>query len=343
METSTNYSLAMITQRTAETLAEDGLRTPHTVMEPLLRLNTLLVRLPLDSIQKIDERADAQARTGALEFYNSLNIRNRNIVQLAFNQNFTNCMVLGLISGVSIGMTAAPAIGGLIAGGPGAFLGFVIGTTVSSLVGAVSGMIAACVQTTVLIKCDVSYQEWVAEQKLMLRYESYIEYIHAYNTNARELLCPISQDFPQIPVRSPNGHIYDKSSIEEYLDRKERSMQHTLMVMKNEGHSDEEIQQYHEELKTFICPFRGPYFTKDQLVYDRSFSLQMRRKLSAVIDEMALEERHKAIGMEILIASLKKTDNMIMAQKIALLYQKMGPLGLSVQQQAECIERVMNE
>lgn len=309
--------------------------------EPLLRLESLLLRLPLDSISQIDSRADDRAVHGVLNFYRQLSVINQQTVSVAVYKNVTNCLVLGLIAGMTSGMSLGPLLGGMFWGGPGAFFGFVIGSTVSGLVGMVSGIAAGCIQTAVLIKQDLSYQEWIAEQKLQFRYESYREYINSYFPEAGEFLCPISQDFPQTPVRSPNGHVYDKEAIEIYLDLKEAHLAQVLRQLSEENIPADPL--FIEELKGSFCPFRGAYFTKDQLVYDRDFALRMRRKLSGLIEEMSLAERHRALGMDILIASLKKTENMITSQKIALLYQKMGPLGLSLEQQAECIQRVLNE
>lgn len=339
-----NYTYARRTQQQAESLRGCGVSVSHRVSEPLLRLNALLVRLPLDSISQIDARADARANYGALNFYNQLSVINQNTISVAVYKNVTNCLVLGLVAGVTSGMTLGPVIGGIFWGGLGAFFGFILGTTISGVVGAISGIAAGCIQTAVIIQQDLSYQEWIAEQKLQLRYESYQEYIQAYFPTAAEFLCPISLDFPQTPVRSPNGHVYDKQAIEEYLDMKEARLAEVIQHVANEGRTgDPVIEQRIEEIRNTFCPFRGPYFTKDQLVYDRDFALRMRRKLNELIGEMSLEERHRAIGMEILIASLKKTENMVMSQKIALLYQQMGPLGLSLEQQSECIQRVLNE
>lgn len=307
-----------------------------------LRLNDLMLRYPLDSIQRIEERASSQADTSVLTYYRGLSPESQNTVSVLFKHNCRHIVTISVITGCAVGAAVPTLIGACIAGGPGALIAFAIGFPITFIMSLITGLSASAIQTMVHIKHDETYIRWVEQAKLDCCYESYITYLRAYFPNSNEFFCPISGDFPKVPCRCPNGYIYDRASIEEYLDRKEQYIAFRMSAINEMDIEVERRAQALQELQSTVCPFRGSYYTKEELVYDPNFARVLRQKLSNFIDEQPMLDRQIAIGLGALITSLKRTENLIKSQKVAILTSRMAPLGLSIEKQSELIAEIID-
>jgi|GEM_PF-2767489 len=80
----------------------------------------------------------------------------------------------------------------------------------------------------------------------------------------QDVFCSITLTIPEIPVFSPHDkerkYVFEKSAIEKHLD----NVDNTITKATLSGASQEKIA----ELRTTYCPFRGPAFTKKELVTD---------------------------------------------------------------------------
>lgn len=284
------------------------------------------------------------APNGIMSYYNQLPARDQRLVKVIYENNATNSVIIGLSSGFATGVTVCPAVGGMIGGPTGAFVATLIGVVFGPLIGGAAGLIAGSISTTISIKADNSYRQWVELAKHESRYQAYKDYITAYFPNNQEFFCCISGDFPQIPVRSPNGHIYDQESIHAWLDQQEAHIAQGERRMRFNGVDPVLIANQRIYMQqTAICPFSGPYFTKNDLIYDRQFALLLRQKLTDYLATCQQQNPHAAMAMELLITSLKRTENMIVSRKVAILTQRMHSLNMSENQISAAIQRILND
>lgn len=322
---------------------DEGLRDlPPIALGVALRVNDLMLKYPLDSIDNVEQRAVCHTDTSVLSFYRSSTPENQRVISVLFQHNCRHIVTISVITGCAVGASVPTLIGACVGGPPGALIAFLIGFPITFVMSLITGLSASAIQTMVHIKHDVTYIEWVEQAKREQRYESYVTYLKAYFPNDQEFFCPISGDFPKIPCRCPNGYIYDRASIEEYLERKEQYIAFRMASINEMDIPQERKDQALEELRSTVCPFRGPYYTKEELVYDARFALVLRKKLSDFIAERPMLERHVEVGLAALVLSLKRTENMIKAQKIAILTSRMAPLGLSIEKQSELIAEIVN-
>lgn len=115
------------------------------------------------------------------------------------------------------GAIAGGAAGFVLAGPPGIVPGAMTGMVVAGGISAVTSTILVFRKVPSLIMVDPKYHEWRAEKQRNNLLEIFDISIREHNS-LMDLYCPISADFPRVPVRAPCGHVYDKISIEKHLD-----------------------------------------------------------------------------------------------------------------------------
>ncbi|MGZ3632904.1 MAG: hypothetical protein ACXWM7_01065 [Parachlamydiaceae bacterium] len=255
-------------------------------------------------------------------------------------ETFANCTAIGAV------------VGGIVGGVTANLPGLIKGTALGGLLGA-SWALGTCAgkdlylngqYITCQIKQSEEYHNFLIElqkKEYTLFYKflkNYTEYIpDMYHDELAKRVCPITYDLPAYPVFAPHDtkrlHPYEKSEIEDVLAKKEKEIAAYLEKAKQFNTSQEEIDTQVRIMRENVCPFKGPYFTKNQLVYDPDYV-----KESIAV----LEEAHKHIlqnlppeedplvqlGLECLIAHYKKqhievTDKIV--KTFAIDAMKLGP------------------
>lgn len=117
-------------------------------------------------------------------------------------------------------------------------------------------------------------------------YELYLEFITNYfnslckkdQDKLQNYLCSFTLEVPFEPVFSPHDkmrhHPFERSEIEIHLANTEQK----IRIATESGYSQEKI----DEIKRGADPFRGEYFTKDQLVYDIKFCAKVIKELEKI-------------------------------------------------------------
>lgn len=95
--------------------------------------------------------------------------------------------------------------------------------------------------------------------------DNYIKFVDLKSAEQiDEVLCTFTATIPDIPVFSPYDtqrlHVYEKEAIEQHLDNIDKKITRATLS----GASQEVINQ----LRGTYCPYRGPAFTKNELVTD---------------------------------------------------------------------------
>jgi hypothetical protein len=130
------------------------------------------------------------------------------------------------------------------------------------------------------------------------QYKLFTNFIENYgkfvdNKTIREfadVFCSITMNIPEVPVFSPHDkqrkHVFEKSAIENHLDNVDNTITRAMLS----GASQEKIA----ELRTTYCPFRGPAFTKQELVTDikylRKVIVLVRESLKSISENVTSYE-----------------------------------------------------
>ncbi len=174
----------------------------------------------------------------------------------------------------------------------------------------VAGGIVYIVHTTKreVVNSDI-YLNWennLNEEKLKL-FNKVIKNDESFN----RFICKISNTFINTAVMAPNNLLYEKDLIEMWLDAKEKEIKEAI----ESGASSETI----EEMKKFVCPVRGKYFTKDQLVPYENYHSELEK---LVLEKIKNREKYLEIqlindGLRALLSTCESNRDNVFCQKLA--------------------------
>jgi len=315
---------------------------PDRVFGPAMRLDSLMRRYPITSIDAVDRQADTSVYVGILNFFRMSPMPLQNQLTIQFKSDLLVGWTIGMSAGMATGATTGSVTGAIIGGPPGAFLGGLFGMIIGGVLGLVLGISCTGLVTHIHVVTDRRYKLWIEMEKSNARYNVYVDYMRVYFPDCNEFFCPITHDFPIIPSRCPNGFIYDFEAITQHLDRCEDRIARTISSMREQGCAQHEIDEEVRVLKAHVCPSRGPYYTKAQLVHEPQFAITLRQKLVDFISNRDDILPHIRIGLEALITSLKLSHNVILSQKIAALSRHMNQYGLTQAQQTRMIAQLLD-
>ena len=97
----------------------------------------------------------------------------------------------------------------------------------------------------------------------------------------QDLMCPLTDDLITDPMKAPNGRIYEKKAILDWLEKKNREYPPERLAQLS-------YDERQEVLKNF-CPFRSGYFTQNQLnpdfEYHRRVAIALKKQFDQVLSE----------------------------------------------------------
>lgn len=319
----------------------------ESVLTPLQRdsayiQNLLMTRFPHNNIEGVDNDARARVNHCIVSFLNS----QTGEVQQAFSNLQKDNLIVGSAIGCPTGFVLGLAAGaipfGLIAGPPGLILGGLVGSIIGFFSGFVAAFSVSRIKSQIEIKSSSQYKAWLKAQVESSMYIPYVEYLRARFPNSNTFFCMIKSDYPEMPVRSPNGHIYDLASISEWLDRKWAYIETRVNEMHDSTASKEQRDATRAELaQTSVCPMRGAPFHKTELVYDTAFSLSLRDHLKELLEEDGDLNPNIRAGFQALIGSLNSSRTMVMAQKINELNRHMTEQRLPENEKVRLLNRLL--
>jgi hypothetical protein len=120
-------------------------------------------------------------------------------------------------------------------------------------------------------------EEYIIYLNFLKNYSSFFPQDEIRKIN--DFICCFTLDIPIEPVFSPHDtkklHVFEKAEIEKHLDSVNAEV-----ARAQASHSS---QSYINDLKNKACPFRGTPFSKEDLVYDHKYSLNVIHFLRAVL------------------------------------------------------------
>lgn len=149
--------------------------------------------------------------------------------------------------------------------------------------------------------------------------------------------CPVTLDVPEIPVRCPNGRVYEKKAIEDHLDQRWTAIQR----LRDSKCSPDRINA---ALET-VSPLRGRPFKKEDLKYAVEFSREAVRLLERVRNDIKSAHSSEAIvieGLKRLIRQYRVTHQAVTDETISLMTRDIFKLGGNDDQRRRIIEAYRN-
>jgi len=295
-----------------------------------LNINDLVKKYPLgnNGMEEFDQQLLQGIDVSRMKYLGTTTDKNKAVIKSQIASKSVDCMLIGGGIGLFTGGIVCGVAGGLVAGGGGALVGTLGGINAGFVVGIAIGAAVGATVGYVQITMDHSYLDWKAKAIQSESYAAYKAYIIREFEDADQFLCPISYDFPGIPVRTPQGHIYDLQSINEHIDAKlaEEKIMHAAFI--REHLTDAEKRRRQAEFDSSFCPFRGPRFSKSDLIYDAIYVRTLRAALDKHIQNRFDIPAEVMNGINAFIAALKRNHNMIIAQKIQIACERMDEVGL---------------
>lgn len=254
--------------------------------------------------------------------------RQRIIVKI--QERCTEGFIWGLIGGSYGGAAVGSILGGIISGPPGAFLGGSIGLVSGSAAGTTIGAAVGAAIQYVEIDKDNTYIIWKTACIDRNKYNAYKEKIKLIFPSCEDFICPISNDFPLIPVVSPNRHVYDYETITAWLNHKTEE-ERQLVASFSEQACLGCIRSAIDTARMNVCPMRGPYFTKEQLLYSYEFVTNLRNKLENYLQNQHCENRDPEVvaGLNAYLNTINSNSRMILVQRINAVSRRMDHMGLT--------------
>lgn len=272
-----------------------------------------LPRLPKPETTVTISKKDEQM----VEFYttNDRKVENQRVYRYQYEEygrlgfikvHIPDVLIFGIqrsIRGAIFGGVIGGAVGGgvgLCVGGPpvainGAILGAKIGGAAGGALGAVSGVIKGVAVHTLEIKHSTAFIDWKIKQVKEKVYPIFRKYLKDTDFEGMEgVICPISMDVITIPVWAPDGDIYDKDSIEQWIDQ--------VDAINNKKREDYECGKTKELDLLQTSPKRSVSFGKEDLRYDQKTLAKIYKKATEILKKGVklkdLDEKEGAVVVE---------------------------------------------
>lgn len=225
-------------------------------------------------------------------------------ISLKFKTSRFNEFVKGVAIGTLIGVGVGGAGGFALGGPPGAMAGGLLGGALGGTTGGTVVYIVFEITKSSKIKQDLTYKMF--KDRLVRQHT-----INIFNEQIKNdtvfdpLCCSLSYMLPEIPVKAPCGHVYDKAHIEDRLDRNELDDKEASALGGKEGHV---------YTPRSSCGSRyGVKFTKSDLVFEESHMTkiierclklrEIERKIGKDFDRGQLNRSILLQGLDAVLAS----------------------------------------
>lgn len=301
-------------------------------------INDLLDKYPLEgNIHDFDLNILRGVDVSRASFLRSATDAKVSVVRAKVHEKSVDSMLIGAGTGMAIGGVVGGVTGGCVMGPAGAIGGTSAGVLAGGLVGVSVGAAVGYGYGYLSITQDPLYKNWKTACLDSEQYQAYKMYISREMPNCNDFMCPISNDFPNIPVRSPSGHIYDLEHISEHLDRKYTERSAILARLTQSNYTQAQINTRLAEFDRTICPMRGEKFNKSDLVYDKLFTALMRRKFSQFLEGRERVPQNVIDTAERYVSELRRVNGVITAQHVTAAIRHMDRAGIRNQTQRELV------
>lgn len=168
-------------------------------------------------------------------------------------------------------------LGLLFGGAPGLVSGMKIGGDLGMTVGFLGGLYVGEVSARYHFERSNSYKKWVCKARENDIYSIYQNIIQNDERFDR-FVCMHTVDLITMPVKAPDGQIYEQEAIEMWIDKKEKELERC----RERGGSQEELN----EISMTISYVRACGFTKTDLIYHPQYFKSLDSLVKLKISEM---------------------------------------------------------
>ncbi len=233
-------------------------------------------------------------------------------IALTVSGIFLSYLIMGAAVGGAVGSLIGGGAGALITSGPGAVPGAVEGGKIGAVIGLIPGISFFTKNINVIVFRSPTYSNWVTKCRTDDVYSIYIKIIQEDGA-FDDYLCNITQDFPNMPVRCPNGYLYDKQAIESWVDRQTQQL-----LLDIEANRVNDI----EDSSRNICPRRIKGFAKEQLVFQNNFYEKLNSLVLEKLKENESNQSNELVkaGLNALLTANKENQEAIVGAHIGSLY-----------------------
>lgn len=240
--------------------------------------------------------------------YNSLHQEERAIIM---SNSVKTILVDGIVGG-TIGAVIGGGIGYVTFNLPGAILGGKIGAGIGGLGGACYG--AYDLKAEFL--CSKKYQDWIAQARQKDVYPIY-ERVILEDERFKAFMCPINLDLITIPVRAPDGDIYEQADIVNWIKAKEKEIE----IARQSGYTEQQIAGIKKTISLQRKYNRG--FGVNDLEYFPEYFKRLDNLVQIKICEMedSIEKQLFQQAMEQLKIAQKENRNAIFHAQVGAIAQ----------------------
>jgi hypothetical protein len=237
-----------------------------------------------------------------------------------------------LVSGPTLG-----ALGAIIGGLPGFFTGYKIGAALSTFAEAIDGGIKGIKEFEIKFISSDKYKVWIEEARKTDVYPVYQKIIE--DPRFENYICPLSYDLIRVPVRAPDGKIYEQTNIVEWIKIKEGQIKEAT----DAGASVEKINAIRETISPMRI--RVESFTVADLRYCPDYFKRLDTLAKIKISEMEDNETKKIFqtAVKVLQASHFEDRKVIIAMQILEVTQYVRKHKLNLEISKNVTEKLLDE
>lgn len=202
--------------------------------------------------------------------------------------------------GTVVGALAGGVVG-TVKGGAMSVPGALTGAKIGGCAGFTLGIAVSSIHVTIQIRQSDHYIRWKTQALQDKVYPLFQDFLKQ-DEQFQDLICPISFALPVVPVKSPNGHVYEKASIEKWL-------------LSNPDNP---------------CPLRGKSFTKSDLVYDQKHLNKIIKRAKELLNQKL--NPHVGEGLRALNESLTSNRFAVFQGEHAMVAKEAFDKGLTPDQ-----------
>jgi hypothetical protein len=215
--------------------------------------------------------------------YNTLEKKEKTKVKISLVKNIIEDVGKGITASVLVGASAF-GIFGLLIGGPSGFVGGVkLGAKLGTVGGALDGGLRGIKEFKVEFMASEKYKEWVEEARKTDVYPIFRKVVEG-DKRFDDFNCSLSYDLICVPVRAPDGRLYEQQNIVAWIKQKEEVIKQAMEA----GAMQDKI----DEIRETLSPIRAKVgsFTVDDLKYCPEYFIKLDQLAKIKISEMENDE-----------------------------------------------------
>lgn len=236
-------------------------------------------------------------------------------VKLVVTYGGTSVLMMGL--GGAFGAGAGAGIGALTgffyANVPGIVPGSYLGAKIGTAVGMVGGFCFGVYGSKIYFMSSKKYSTWyedIKKEELGQIYEKIL------NDDPRfdPFICKITNALIAIPVKAPDGQIYEKEAVTMWIKARWNVIQR--------AHESGSQMAYIEQLRNTVSPIRGEPFQEEDLSFDKEYEGKLKQLILQKSSELEEVEQKRLfdIGSELILSDLRENRRIILEMQVGKIY-----------------------